>query len=240
MAASQESIVEAAAKKHGVPPSILWGVYGVETSHGSNISTSSAGAKGAFQFIESTAKSYGYPYTNEHTEKVFAAQADVAAKYLADLYREHGSWDSALKAYSGGGYGYSQVAAQGKIPKSGGGELFPGESVVAGVDSLLGVPSPKEVFGAGESVVGTGESAVNTVGSAVSGTAEVVKALAEPETWLRVAEAVGGMVLFAMGLKTLTRGSGTAGPLAEVSRQARGAGGVVKKGAEVAGAAAVL
>lgn len=235
--ASQQEIVEAAAKKHAVPANVLWGVYGVETSHGSNISTSSAGAKGAFQFIESTAHSYGYPYTNAHDEKTFAAQADVAAKYLSDLYHEHGSWDAALKAYSGGGYGYQQVAAQGKIPK-GGGELFPGSSVIDKVQNLLGVPGIDETAGAVSSGASAVGEAASGAASAVTGTAEVLKALTEPETWLRVAEAVGGMVLFAMGLKTLTRGSG-GGAVAELGRQGRSATGVVKKGAEL-GATAVL
>jgi hypothetical protein len=234
--ASQESIVTAAGKKHGVPPNLLWGVYGVETSHGSNISTSSAGAKGAFQFIESTAHSYGYPYTNAHDEKTFTAQADVAAKYLSDLYREHGSWDAAIKAYSGGGYGYQQAKAQGKMSSKGstlfsdvfGFELFPGETEwdKKAQAAVGNPPSPGEVVSGVESVV-TGLT--NTVDS----TGKFLKAITEPETWLRVAEGVGGMVLLAMGLKTLTRGSGTAGPLAEGARQARSATGVARKAAAV-------
>lgn len=235
--ASQESIVTAAGKKHGVPPNLLWGVYGVETSHGSNITTSSAGAKGAFQFIAPTAAQYGYPYTNAHDEKTFAAQADVAAKYLADLYREHGSWDGAIKAYSGGGYGYQQAKAQGKMSSGKtstlftdifGFELIPGEtSWDKKAQAAVGnPPSPGEV-------VGGVESAVSGVTGAVSTTADILKALTEPETWLRVAEGVGGMVLLAMGLKTLTRGSGTAGPLAEGARQARSATGVARKAAAV-------
>jgi hypothetical protein len=118
-----EQIVRKAAEKFKIPFEILWGVYGVETAHGSDVKTSSAGAKGSFQFIESTAKEYGYPYTNETSMKVFSEQATAAAKYLSSLYASSGSWDAALKGYSGGGYGLSQVLAQSKI--RGGGNTSP-------------------------------------------------------------------------------------------------------------------
>jgi hypothetical protein len=82
--------------------------------------------------------------------------------------------------------------------------------------------------------------AVEGVESAVNAGADLLAIVTDPNTYLRLAEAIGGMVLLGMGLKTLTRGSGTAGPLAEVGRQARGAGHIAKKGAEVAAAGAVL
>jgi Transglycosylase SLT domain len=109
---SEELARQSAAKYH-IPFSVLWGVSGVETSHGTNISTSSAGAKGWFQFIAPTAQLYNYPYTNATDANTLHLQADAAAHYLSDLYHQHGSWDAALKAYSGGGYGWSQVAAKG-------------------------------------------------------------------------------------------------------------------------------
>lgn len=104
-------IVEEKARKYHIPTKILWGVYGAETGHGSNVSTSSGGAKGAFQFIEPTAASYHYPWTNEQNEQIFNAQADAAAHYLADELHHTGSWEGAIQAYSGHSYSLAHVIA---------------------------------------------------------------------------------------------------------------------------------
>src|SRR5436309_10326061 len=101
--ATNTDVVDNAAKKYGVPLWILRGVWGMETDFGRNVTTSSANAVGDFQFIPSTAKSYNYPLTNTPTPTQFQAQADSAAHYLSDLKKQHGSWDAALRAYSGGG-----------------------------------------------------------------------------------------------------------------------------------------
>jgi tape measure domain-containing protein len=102
---SDRRSVNAAAARYGIPSDLLWGVYGVETGHGSNVKTSSAGAKGAFQFMPGTAPGYNYPYTNKQTPKIFTQQALGAAHYLSDLLKRfHGDVGAALKAYSGGGY----------------------------------------------------------------------------------------------------------------------------------------
>jgi transglycosylase-like protein with SLT domain len=218
-AESDRGMVEEAAKRRGIPFRILWGVYGVETSHGEKVSTSSAGAKGGFQFIESTAKSYGYPYTNQQTNAIFAKQADVAAKYLSDLYHEHGSWEGALQAYSGGGYGYEKVKAESKY----GGAKFLGTGKQNALEKANPLPE----------AVNAGAGAVETVEGAASTAGEVIAVITDPNTWLRVAEGIGGMVLLAMGLKTLTRGSG-GGAVAEAGRQARSGHQVVKRAAEAA------
>lgn len=104
--------IEQAAQKYGVPVQILTGVMGMETSFGQNISTSSGGAVGGFQFIPSTAASYGYPLTNTPDATQQAQQADSAAHYLSDLFRQTGDWNRALEGYSGGGYGLAQVQAK--------------------------------------------------------------------------------------------------------------------------------
>lgn len=111
-AQQQGQAIGQAATKYQVPFDVLVGVYGQETSFGQNISTSSANAQGAFQFIPSTAASYGYPLTNNPTAAQFQQQANAAAHYLSDLYHQTGSWDSAAQRYSGGGYGLSQLKSQ--------------------------------------------------------------------------------------------------------------------------------
>lgn len=64
-----------------------------------------------------------------------------------------------------------------------------------------------------------------------------IRAITEPKTWLRIAEGLGGGILFFVGLKTLTRGSAV-GPQGAVVAPARGVKGVaVKAGKVVAGVA---
>ena len=59
---------------------------------------------------------------------------------------------------------------------------------------------------------------INKATSPLSSVESFISALTAPSTWLRLAEGVGGIVLFMVGLKTLTRGSG-GGALQEASRQ---------------------
>ncbi len=119
-----EAVLKAAERFH-INPVVLWGVFGAETAHGTDVKASSAGAVGPFQFLPSTAKQYGYP-TNVNTNGItnfqgFQLQANAAARYLASLLPRAGtpgreseaSWEKALRAYSGGGYGYAHVKTEG-------------------------------------------------------------------------------------------------------------------------------
>jgi hypothetical protein len=124
-----EIVAQAAARRH-INPVILWGVYGAETSHGSDIKPSSTGAQGPFQFEPETARQYGYPI-NANTHGVtnlaaFAQQADSAALYLSKLLPGgkgevgiprgktwEAAWEKALRGYSGGGYGLALVKQRG-------------------------------------------------------------------------------------------------------------------------------
>lgn len=83
-------IIEAAAKKYGVPFNVLWGVYGAESSWG----------KGGSNWFGLVA----VPRTGS-----FEGDANQAAATLARLYKEYGSWNAALEAYSGHSYGLSHV-----------------------------------------------------------------------------------------------------------------------------------
>lgn len=115
--------VQEAASKHNIPPAFLWGIFGIETSHGTDIKTSSTGAMGAFQFEPATAKQYGYPMTNTPSNAQFLAQAEAAAAYLASATGNPGKrgnhtkaeLDRAAKIYNSGspkaGYGYNEVMA---------------------------------------------------------------------------------------------------------------------------------
>ena len=171
-------MIDTAAQHYGIPSSILKGVFGMETNYGQNVATSSAGAKGAFQFIQSTAKQYNYPWTNDTGPGTFSQQADAAAHYLSDLVKQHGgNWDAALKAYSGGGYGLPQVQA-----KSGG--------------KLSG----SDLTGPAAAVAG----AVSTVTGAASTVGDLIGMVTSGAFWLRVLEVIAGVALLIMGLMSLS------------------------------------
>ena len=83
MADNAKTIITQAASKYGIDPKILWGLYGTETGFGKNVTPSSAGAVGPFQFEPSTAQSLGVnPYN-------FKSAAYGAARYLAQ-YKSRG------------------------------------------------------------------------------------------------------------------------------------------------------
>ncbi len=98
--ANEKQIITAAARKYGVNPKVLWGLYGTETNYGKNKNTSSAGAVGPFQFLPSTAKGMGVdPYN-------FKSAAYGAAKYLSQ-YKSRGV-GGMLSAYNAGPAGAYQ------------------------------------------------------------------------------------------------------------------------------------
>lgn len=88
-------MIKRAARRHGIPPSWLYGLWGAEhglRTHG--FQRSSAGAQGPFQFMPATARSYGInPYK-------FGQAANAAAKYLA-TYKGRGL-EGMYRAYNAG------------------------------------------------------------------------------------------------------------------------------------------
>lgn len=184
--ATKRSQITAAAKRWRVPAWLLYGVWGLETSWGTNVATSSAGAMGDFQFIPDTAARYGYPMTNTPTGSAFSKQADAAAHYLHDLLAEHhGNIDAALRAYSGGGYGLDQArtAAKGKP------------------DPHANAPAPLKA------AAGAVDAAAGAVSTAVSVPAKFLHLITDPRTWLRLVEIVLGVALLLMGLRSFTGGA---------------------------------
>jgi membrane-bound lytic murein transglycosylase B len=87
-------IYRAAAKRYGVPWSVLAAINRVETSFGRNLSVSSAGAMGWMQFMPGTWKAYGTdangdgqadPY--DRTDAIFSAARLLAANRAATNLR---------------------------------------------------------------------------------------------------------------------------------------------------------
>ena len=193
------NVLNQAGAKYGVDPRILFGVWGMETSFGQNVSTSSAGAIGHFQFLPSTAAQYSYPLTNTPTMAQFTQQADGAAHYLADLFRRTGSWDAALKAYSGGGYGLSQVQDKAGVgPGTGlGGISVPGLSDVnpaGGIDPNVSVPNPLDI---------------------AAQLGRLADLVTSASFWVRIGEALLGLVALYLGFHALTGQSSSPGQQAK-------------------------
>lgn len=191
-------VVNGAAANRGIPAEILWGVFGVETGWGSNVATSSAGAKGPFQFIESTAKAYNYPYTNSPSLTEFQKQADAAAHYLSDLHKKFKNWPDALAAYNAGPGNYknpqarkyaTDVLAKGKQgpPKTGGviGAIGGAGNAVKNAEGAI-PDVPKVAF-----------DGLKAIGAFFA-------ALLQKDTWVRILKVGGGLALLLLGLQQLT------------------------------------
>ena len=98
---TDKGVVERAAKSEGVPPELLWGVYGAETNYGQNHNDSGAGAEGPFQFMPGTADSY-VPGGRANVHD-FPKAAKGAAKLLGRLLKKyHGNQQLAAAAYNAG------------------------------------------------------------------------------------------------------------------------------------------
>jgi hypothetical protein len=140
----------------------MWGVVGVETGYGENISTSSAGAMGLYQFtaaIKPGAR-LAYPMTNSHDVGVLARQALAAGGYLHALYDELGhDWTRAMAGYNAGpgnwqaGVGYAHAATTASGAKGPGLQVRSSSAHPVG-DLLRGakmkpptLPSPRTITG---------------------------------------------------------------------------------------------
>jgi hypothetical protein len=75
--------------------------------------TSPAGAKGFWQFLESTGKSYGMEITDQVDERLDVEKSTLAAcHYLKDAYDMYGSWAMAAASYNMGMGGLQKKAGQ--------------------------------------------------------------------------------------------------------------------------------
>jgi hypothetical protein len=108
--ASRRTIINQAARRYGISPSILYGVWGAESNFGRNPGRSSKGAQGDFQFMPGTARSLGVRIGD------FRSEAFGAAKYLSQ-YRSRGR-AGMLAAYNAGPAGNPRnPETQAYIPK---------------------------------------------------------------------------------------------------------------------------
>ncbi len=104
--AQLKTLAAADAAKYGVPTDIFLDQINAESSWNPN-AVSPTGATGLGQFTQATAADYGL--TNRADP---AANLDAAAHYDADLYKQYGTWDSALSHYSANGYTATSLLSQ--------------------------------------------------------------------------------------------------------------------------------
>lgn len=92
--------IEEIMKKHGIPDDFK---YLAVTESNLRNATSPAGAKGIWQFMSATAKTYGLTVTKEVDERLnFFKTTEAACKLLKNLKEKFGSWTLAAAAYNCG------------------------------------------------------------------------------------------------------------------------------------------
>lgn len=105
-------VIEPILKKNGVPDDFKY--LAVAESALMN-ATSSAGAKGFWQFMADTAKERGMEVNDVVDERYHLEKStEAACKYLLDAYKKFGSWTLAAASYNGGFGGVNkQITIQG-------------------------------------------------------------------------------------------------------------------------------
>lgn len=178
----QRNIIQAAAQKYGIDPAVLWGLYGTETDYGHNLSTSSAGAVGPFQFLPSTAKGMGVnPYD-------FRSSAFGAARYLSQYKgRGVGGMLSAYNAGPAGGYQGGYV-----------------DSVLAKAKTWAGGNAAAAGAAPSSSPAATGATPTD-LPAGLDAIGQFFAALLNPNTWLRIILFIIGLVLMGLAAYQLTR-----------------------------------
>jgi membrane-bound lytic murein transglycosylase D len=106
-------IIEPILKKYGVPDDFKY--LAVAESALFN-ATSSAGAKGFWQFMPATAKERGMEVTDEVDERYHLVKStEAACQYLLNAKEKMGSWTLAAASYNGGLAGVNrQITSQGE------------------------------------------------------------------------------------------------------------------------------
>lgn len=99
-------VIEPILKSYGIPEDFKY--LSVAESN-LRMATSPAGAKGFWQFIESTGRGYGLEISSEVDERYHVEKSTVAAcKFILNLKKKFGSWTLAAAAYNMGEAGIAK------------------------------------------------------------------------------------------------------------------------------------
>jgi hypothetical protein len=180
------------------------------------------------------------PEGPEHAEGLWQIKGQLVG---GNIFNPEVNAANAVAKYNSQGLGAWVTYTSGAYKKYlGSGSTLASKAEGAANDLLGAVFGPGGKLGA-EGAEKALEPVVEAGGGVVSteeGVVGFLKSLTEPSTWLRVAEGVGGIVLFMVGLKTLTRGTAAAGATNVAVSQGRAVKGGVKRAAgKVAEVAAV-
>ncbi len=94
-------------RKNGVPEDLKY-LMAIE-SNLDPTAVSSAGARGLWQFMKATGRSYGLEVNDEVDERYHIAKAtEAACKYLKEAYEKYGDWMTVAASYNAGQGGISQ------------------------------------------------------------------------------------------------------------------------------------
>ena len=94
-------------KKNGVPEDLKY-LMAIESNLDPK-SVSSAGARGLWQFMKATGRSYGLEVNDEVDERYHIVKAtEAACKYLKEAYAKYGDWMTVAASYNAGQGGISQ------------------------------------------------------------------------------------------------------------------------------------
>ena len=190
--AAQLAAIDATAADYGLSPTTLLGVYGAESTYGTSLGPSSAGAVGPFGFEPATGKSYGL---NGKTIMQFQPSLTAAAQYLKSLGANSSPTSpatfGALNAYNDNGSGTSASGYTNRVLSYGlSSAKFKALEKSAVAAAGGGVNIPSDISGAYNAVV----SPFTDVASAISWVGT---------NWLRIFEFLGGAVLGIFGLVLL-------------------------------------
>jgi hypothetical protein len=206
-----------ASLRNGVPPNLLYGIWGAESDFSRDSSATrpnSAGAVGPFQI---TKDSLAHSKLQTGDPNNFPDAANAAAQELKADYNRFHNWDLAIAAYNAGA---GAVASHGNqippypetqayVPKvnqlaRGFTAAFKSAGLYGADPSKLSQLAHEPPSNAAEQVQATVENVAGVAASVAEEIGKIATILFSPATWLLVLEVVAGTIALFFGLRALT------------------------------------